>query len=166
MKNDDPNRCQFRIEDPWRPRQCGHRARQGFDRCGLHGAPRVTPAERHRQQRLVVIEPLSPEDVAILAEHQRPRTRGECVDGPRPCPWASCRYNLGIVKIKNDGEPVVRELAEADESCALDVADDGNHYLEEVAELLGVSREHIRQIEERAVRKLKRRGQLGEGNGE
>lgn len=25
---------------------------------------------------------------------QRPRTRAECIDGPRPCPWASCRHHL------------------------------------------------------------------------
>ena len=24
----------------------------------------------------------------------RPRTRADCLDGPRPCPWASCRHHL------------------------------------------------------------------------
>lgn len=24
---------------------------------------------------------------------QRPRTRGECVGGERPCPWASCEHH-------------------------------------------------------------------------
>src|ERR1019366_2346037 len=25
---------------------------------------------------------------------ERPKTRGDCVDGPRPCPWAGCRQHL------------------------------------------------------------------------
>jgi hypothetical protein len=27
-------------------------------------------------------------------EAQRPKTRADCVDGPRPCPWVGCRYHL------------------------------------------------------------------------
>jgi DNA-directed RNA polymerase sigma subunit (sigma70/sigma32) len=51
-------------------------------------------------------------------------------------------------------------------SCALDVADDGAHSLEEVGEILGASPETIREIESEALRKLRRalardRGRLG-----
>jgi DNA-directed RNA polymerase sigma subunit (sigma70/sigma32) len=40
------------------------------------------------------------------------------------------------------------------ESCALDVADRGDHTLNEGGEMLGVSRERVRQIEEQALHKL------------
>jgi DNA-directed RNA polymerase sigma subunit (sigma70/sigma32) len=43
-------------------------------------------------------------------------------------------------------------------SCVLDVADNGGITLEEVGELLGVTRERIRQIEAVAIRKLVVRG--------
>lgn len=35
---------------------------------------------------------------------QRPRTRGECKDGPRPCPWVSCRHHL-LLEIAS-GKPI------------------------------------------------------------
>lgn len=39
--------------------------------------------------------------------------------------------------------------------CALVVANEGSHTMEEVAAVLGVSREWIRQLEERALGKLR-----------
>jgi hypothetical protein len=76
---------------------------------------------------------------------QRPKTRGDCLEGGvnegRPCPWIGCRYNL----------------AEADpkkHTCALDVADEGGVTLEEVGELMGVTRERIRQVEAKALRRI------------
>ena len=39
----------------------------------------------------------------------RPRTRGDCKDAVRPCPWISCRHNLafhldqkGVVRLTFD----------------------------------------------------------------
>lgn len=32
----------------------------------------------------------------IDEEPRRPRTRGECLGGYRPCPWVSCRHHLGV----------------------------------------------------------------------
>ena len=29
-----------------------------------------------------------------VGDAKRPRTRAECIDGPRPCPHSSCRYHL------------------------------------------------------------------------
>lgn len=73
----------------------------------------------------------------LLVDHggERPRTRAACVNGPRPCPWVSCRHHL----------------EHEDESCSLDVADQGEHTLAEVGELLGLTRERIRQIELKAL---------------
>lgn len=82
----------------------------------------------------------------------RPRTRGECADGPRPCPWVSCKYHLaldvtpaGAVKIDT------RPLEEMPETCALDVADRGSHTLEQIGEITGLVRERVRQIEQLAL---------------
>jgi hypothetical protein len=94
-------------------------------------------------------------------EPARPRTRGDCVGGPRPCPWVSCRYHLAV-DVKNGGR-FVREnfpgrgVDELAETCALDVADRGGETLERIGELLGVTRQFIEQTEARALRVLARR---------
>lgn len=75
----------------------------------------------------------------------KPKTRGDCqkggINAVRPCQHAWCRHHLD---------------KSTSESCALDVADRGEHSLEEIAELFGLTRERIRQIEETAVFKLKK----------
>lgn len=85
----------------------------------------------------------------------RPRVRGDCVDGPRPCPWVTCRWNLLVYVKGGKGRkpPKVIEL-DAAESCALDVADAGGQTLDGVSKFLGVTRERVRQVEEKALRKL------------
>jgi hypothetical protein len=89
---------------------------------------------------------------------ERPRTRGECADGPRPCPFVACRHHLyldvspttGTIKL-NFPE---REVWELTETCALDIADAGAQPLERASALLNVTRERIRQIEAVALVKL------------
>lgn len=94
---------------------------------------------------------------------ERPRTRADCVDGPRPCPFATCIYHL-FVDIRMDGS--LRINADAIENmantCALDVADEGPHTLEQVAEMLTLKRERVRQIEVGAMTKLEDHGVLWE----
>ena len=91
------------------------------------------------------------EELAI----QRPRTRGECVDSERPCPWVGCRYHLyldinaasGAIKLVfPDLDP-----SEIAHSCALDVADRGGAKLQEVGNVLNVTRERSRQLEVKAL---------------
>ena len=65
----------------------------------------------------------------------------------RPCPYGACRYHL-------DENPTGA-------SCALDVACEGPHHLEEVGAILMVTRERVRQIEAKALWKLKRRDSTG-----
>lgn len=74
-----------------------------------------------------------------------PKTRGECEGGPRPCMYTQCRYNLMF-----DVDP--ENFLEY--SCALDTAEDGERSLSTLADIFGLSRERVRQIEQRALRKL------------
>ena len=89
----------------------------------------------------------------------RPKTRGDCEGGVRPCVWVSCRWNLyldvkstGAIKINFPG----REPHEMGHSCALDVADAGGETLNGISLAMNMTRERIRQIEEHAVRKFER----------
>lgn len=43
------------------------------------------------------------QDAEVLAI-PRPKKRGECIDGPRPCPWASCRHHLLLDVSEVDGK--------------------------------------------------------------
>lgn|SRR5690606_25994192 len=92
----------------------------------------------------------------------RPQTRADCAEGPRPCPHVSCKHHLyldvspytGTIKINF---PDI-EVWEMRVSCALDIADHGGMRLEDVGELMNVTRERARQIEIQALAKL----ELGE----
>lgn len=54
-------------------------------------------------------------------------------------------------------------LDEMTDTCALDVADRGEHTLEEVGEVLGVVRERVRQIVEQGAASFRRRHALARG---
>lgn len=90
-------------------------------------------------------------------EVRRPRTRADCVDGPRPCPFVSCKHHLMWALPESDIQRLADGEAELDleESCTLDVADRDGVTLEEVGHLFRVTRERIRQIEKRAMAKLR-----------
>jgi hypothetical protein len=92
---------------------------------------------------------------------ERPRTREDCRDAPRPCPWVACKHHLyldinprtGSIKINfPDLEPW--ELAH---TCALDVADGGGLTLEEIGLITNLTRERVRQVEVRGLLTLKAR---------
>lgn len=92
-----------------------------------------------------------------------PATRADCIDGPRPCPATRCRWHLAAdfrTPRTTPGTPSrgADSLSELRESCALDVADRGGATLEEVGEILGVTRERVRQIEAIALGKAERAG--------
>lgn len=96
---------------------------------------------------------------------ERPKTRGECRDAPRPCPWVSCRHHLALeVNAETGSIKLVfptREVWELDETCALDVADRGGTVLEKVGETLNLTRERVRQVETRGLLTLKFERPLG-----
>lgn len=86
-------------------------------------------------------------------------TRAECRGGPRPCPLVRCSQNLYLEVNPQSGSIKLnfpdKEPWEMGESCALDVGERGGVTLETVGELLGLTRERIRQVEARALRKLR-----------
>jgi hypothetical protein len=94
-------------------------------------------------------------------DDERPRTRAECRDMPRPCPYVSCKHHLyldvnphtGSIKLNfPDLEPW--ELAH---TCALDLADERARTLEEIGELTNLTRERVRQVEVRGLVALQAR---------
>jgi hypothetical protein len=91
-------------------------------------------------------------------DHAKPRTRAECVDGPRPCPYVSCKHHLFLDVSAKTGAIKLNfpdlEVWDMNESCALDVADRGGTTLEDVGAIMNLTRERIRQVEVKALAKL------------
>ena len=94
-----------------------------------------------------------------VEDAERPMTRAQCKDGPRPCPWVACKHHLyldinprtGSIKINfPDLEPW-----ELQHTCALDVADNGGLTLEEIGLITNLTRERVRQVEVRGLLTLK-----------
>lgn len=108
--------------------------------------------------------------LALLSTRTTPRTRGECEDGQRPCPYRACRHHLWAEDERPgrpwDGKhPPAKVREHTEQTCALDVADDqeqrdarGNLPRREVGRMLGITGERVRQLEERALEKLRAQG--------
>lgn len=98
---------------------------------------------------------LTPEEVAL-----RPRTRGDCEDGLRPCPFVGCKHHL-FLDVNGSGNLTLNfpdlEPEQLAESCSLDVADQDGETLEVVGELLNITRERVRQLEVRAMFRVSQR---------
>ncbi len=92
-------------------------------------------------------------------DYQRPATRSECACAERPCPFVSCKYHLFLDVNPETGSIKLNfphmEVWEMKETCALDIADRGGITLEEVGEIMNLTRERIRQVEVRGLLKLK-----------
>ncbi len=73
------------------------------------------------------------------------------MSGPRPCPYAGCQYHLYLDVSLDTGAIKLNfpdlEVWEMGESCALDIADRGGITLEDVGEIMNLTRERIRQLE-------------------
>ena len=99
------------------------------------------------------------EEAEALALHDvtpRPTKRGDCVDGPRPCPWFGCRYHLGLdVNVRSGNIAVDEDILDGKcETCALDVAERGPSTLQTVGDILKLTRERARQIEQSGVKRI------------
>lgn len=114
---------------------------------------RTISVKRMTKRELEIGRLLYPE-----TDYWRPRTRAECVDGPRPCPFVSCKHHLFIDVSPRTGAIKLNfpdlEVWELTESCALDVADRGGTTLEDVGAIMNLTRERIRQVEVKALAKL------------
>lgn len=79
----------------------------------------------------------------------RPVKRSDCQDGPRPCPWAGCRYHLQLDLVPKQKTEEVQEnpgFEWGQESCALDVAEAGPLTSREIAPLLGLSQSGCKEL--------------------
>ncbi len=111
------------------------------------------------KKKLTKKERVELQDLLESIEEDRPTMRSECRYGERPCPYVSCKYHLyldvnprtGSIKLNFPG----LEIWELSETCALDVADRGGITLEEVGEVLNLTRERIRQVESKGLKKLR-----------
>lgn len=84
-----------------------------------------------------------------------PATRGDCVDGCRPCRHSRCRWHLGF----EDVETCTLDIADrAATGCVVEYADIGR--------VIGVSKERVRQIIASGLQKLQTAiKKLGSGSG-
>ena len=125
----------------------------------LPGAWRRAVSRRSAGLALVVVSPApAPEEAAQRVEARRYPGVAECVDGGPPgaaCARTECRYHLAHRGYWEHHLKPTRD-------CSLDVANEGPRTLVEVAEVLGVSGERVRQIEEEALEHLKHNATLKE----
>lgn len=97
----------------------------------------------------------------------RPMSRADCVQGDnaeRPCPFVSCKHHLYLDLNPRNGAIKINfpemEVWDMPESCALDIADRGGVTLDEVGEIMNLTRERVRQLETRGLAKLRALNEL------
>lgn len=101
------------------------------------------------------------DEQALLTEisGSRPKSRADCISSPRPCVFVSCKYNLYLDVNPETGSIKLnfpdKEIWELEYTCALDVAEKGGITLEEVGEIMNLTRERIRQVETRGLEKVR-----------
>ncbi|HYP87415.1 MAG TPA: sigma factor-like helix-turn-helix DNA-binding protein [Polyangiaceae bacterium] len=114
---------------------------------------RTISVKRMTKRELEIGRLLFPE-----TDYWKPATRAECAEGPRPCPFVSCKHHLFIDVSPRTGAIKLNfpdiEVWDLGESCALDVADRGGTTLEDVGAIMNLTRERIRQVEVKALAKL------------
>lgn len=146
-------------------------------RRGAPGGPQASTASRRptgdrrkgrRRSRTIPMRQLTREELIQGAEltdlvsYERPKNRNECAQGMRPCPFVSCRHHLYLEVSERTGSIKLNfpdlDIGEMKETCALDVADRGGATLEEIGDILNLTRERIRQLEAKGLEKLREIG--------
>ena len=128
---------------------------------------KMRSAQQRQRARVAVFE-AEAEAASFIEQFERPRTRGDCLPGgcneQRPCPWAGCAHHLYL-----DADPVTGqlklnapdlELHQMAETCALDVAEREGTTLEDVGEIMNLTRERVRQVETTGLGKLQAIGDV------
>ena len=125
----------------------GRRKRRVRARARTISIRRLSKAELNRGRMLY------PEE-----EYWRPQTRGDCAKVERPCPFVACKYHLYIDVHPVRGSIKVNfpdvDVWEMTDTCALDIADRGGITLEEVGQIMNLTRERVRQLETQGLAKL------------
>jgi hypothetical protein len=135
------------------------------------GIPATSRKIRRRGRRTrmrsktIAMKRLTKEEIRLGAlmyppiDEPRPQTRSECLEGQRPCPWVSCKHHLYLDVNPETGSIKLNfpdlEVWDMKDTCSLDVADRNGITLEEVGEIMNLTRERIRQVEVRGLLKLK-----------
>jgi hypothetical protein len=126
------------LQEPGIEERRGRRKRRSRARARTISIRRLSKAELNRGRELY------PE-----TDYWKPKSRSECKDMERPCPFVSCKYHLYIDVHPVRGSIKLNfpdiEIWEMTETCALDVADRGGITLEEVGEIMNLTRERVRQ---------------------
>jgi hypothetical protein len=117
------------------------------------------------RSRTVAMKRLTKEEIrqgaALIPymHYSKPQDRAECKCGIRPCPYVSCKHHLYLDVNPETGSIKLNfphlEVWEMEETCSLDVAERGGITLEEVGEIMNLTRERIRQVEVRGLLKLR-----------
>jgi hypothetical protein len=114
---------------------------------------RTISVKRMTKRELEIGRMLYPE-----TDYEKPRTRAECAEGARPCPYVSCKHHLFLDVSARTGAIKLNfpdlEVWDMNETCALDIADRGGTTLEDVGAIMNLTRERIRQVEVKALAKL------------
>ena len=99
----------------------------GLKRKGKRRSKTIPRKQMMRERKKMQVDP----KLLELADQVRPKTRDHCLRMERPCLFVSCKHHL-----------------------YLDVAARGGMTLEEVGEILNLTRERIRQVEATGLQKL------------
>lgn len=118
-------------------------------------------------------------DAGAPSAPARPRTRGDCANGPRPCPWVGCRHHVislrrrtgGVITVDGSqlqlaphatedeldafADSIVQRLGDLPMTCSLDSAHHELTY-QQLGKVFGVTPQRVRQLLARAMERLQR----------
>jgi hypothetical protein len=133
---------------------------------------RLTPRARTVSIKRMRTSQLRADEAETIEHTERPRTWGECLEralgtASRPCGYLRCKHNLLVDVDGRTGSykvtwPHLAVGAYGDEygaypqhTCALRVAEQGGMTLEEIGQVMNLTRERVRQIETKALYALR-----------